>query len=556
MVGMVKKEVEEIVNEYINNSFIITEIPSHLDKLSMMMKFIEQRGDLETCKELKHHCDNIDENLFSSILKGLNKEIVVDEGKINDLGKDTHLDNNLIKELEVLIKHNMAISLGFFYDKKHNLRLNNNKCITYLQQMLECVVSDNELMVFNRKEGIYERLTDELLGTILRYLMNLAIEDSWRKYYEKDISDGLYREVPRINNSNMDDSLVAVNNGIFNLKTNELISYNGELFFTTKSPINYDSKSQCPKFLKALNDIVCKDNKLLECIQEIFGYVLINNVKGERAFYFTGVGSNGKSFLADILSNIVGESNVSNIPLSKFSENFGTEGIINKTLNIANENEVGSAISTENLKGLVSGDRTNIPRKYKGGLDYRSTCKMIFLLNTLPDTLDNTHGYYRKILIVPFNRVFKQEEMDKDLKNKVSKEYSGILNWAIEGAQRLIKNKYTFTECESIKKITKKYKEEQNPVESFLKEVLINEYGCCEKRKDILDSYKVWIEGQNISARGTDSPQKFWKALSNSAKVALNKELEYKKVKGILYLKDFKIDYSKLPPENKRYTFI
>lgn len=417
-------------------------------------------------------------------------------------------------------------------------------------------MENNKLLILNRKEGIYQELTDDLMGKILRHLMNEAMADSWKRQYERDILDGLIREVPTIDISNIDDSFIPVNNGVFNLNSEELIPYDDSMFFTRKSPVNFIKEADCPKFLEALREIVCSDERLLMCIQEIFGYTLINNTKGERAFYFIGVGSNGKSFIAEILANMVGVANVSNIPLSRFSEKFGTEGLIDKSVNIANENEIGNAISTENLKIFVSGDRTSIARKYKGDLNYKSTCKMIFLLNKLPDTLDNTHGYYRKILIVPFNRIFQQEEMDKNLKEKVLEELSGVLNWAIEGAKRLINNDYKFTECEAIEKVTKAYKEEQNPVESFLKDALIYEDGNSETKKEILDSYKLWIEGQNISSRGTESPQRFWKALSNSAKIVLNKELEYKKVQGTLYLKNFRIDYSKLPTKRDKYTFI
>ena len=133
---------------------------------------------------------------------------------------------------------------------------------------------------------------------------------------------------------------------------------------------------------------------------------------------------------------------------------------------------------------------------------------------------------------------------------------SGILNWAILGAKRLMKNRYIFTEGEAIKKITKAYKEEQNPVESFLKDSLIYDEGYSETKKDVLEAYKSWVEGHNISSKGTESPQRFWKALSNSSKIVLGKELEYKKVQGTLYLKNFKIDYSKLPIKKDKYTFI
>ena len=552
---MILKTAKQIIMEYIKDLFIIKECPEGLYTVSSLLKRLKESGDKEACLMLKYHCDIIDKNLFSSIIGSLLPGIRIEEG-ISDNQYDLRHNEGLIEELRILINHNKAISLGFFYDEKKKLRLNPNRCISYLQQILKCVIKNGSLMVLNQKEGVYEEFTDELIGTILRYLMNSNLPDSWKKYYEKDILDGLLREVPRVDSEIIDDSLIALNNGVFNMNTMELVPYDESHIFTSKSPVNFIKGASCPQFIKAMREIVCNDEELLMCIQEIFGYTLINNTKGERAFYFVGVGSNGKSFTAEILTKIVGKKNVSNIQLSNFSEKFGIEGIVGMTLNIANENEVGSIKSTENLKAIISGDSINISRKFKKAINYKPTVKLVFLLNTLPDTLDNTHGYYRKILIVPFNRVFKQEEMDKNLKDKVSEELSGILNWAIEGAKRLMNNDYKFTECEVIKKAIKDYKEEQNPVEAFSKDALIYEEGHSETKKDILDAYKLWIEGQNISSRGTESPQRFWKALSNSAKVLLDKELEYKKVQGILYLKNFRIDYSKLPAKRDKYTFI
>ena len=114
---------------------------------------------------------------------------------------------------------------------------------------------------------------------------------------------------------------------------------------------------------------------------------------------------------------------------------------------------------------------------------------------------------------------------------------------------------YNFTESKAVEKVTKAYKEEQNPVEAYLNEVLVYEEGSSETKKAVLDAYKSWIEGEGISSRGTDSPQRFWRALNNSTKINLNCELTYKKIAGTLYLRDFKIDYSKLPKQEVKYTF-
>ncbi|EPB8148750.1 DNA primase family protein [Clostridium perfringens] len=548
------KSVNQLVNEFITEEIKVRECPDSLYRILTLLDEIKRSKSELAYIKLKKHCDVIDDKLFLALVETVQNCISINQEIIENTNNIV-IDENLLNELKLLVSNIKAKSLGFYYDNKGKVKLNSNICISYLTMIAKFIKMNDVLMIYNKKEGIFEEASEELIGTILRYLINNAISDSWKKSYEKDIIDGLIREVPIVDTSNINDELIAFNNGVYNIKTKQLLPHDYKYMFTSKSPIDYIEGADCPVFKQAIKDIMCNDYELISCVQEIFGNALINNTKAERAFFFIGVGSNGKSFCSEILTEIIGMRNISNIQLSKFSEKFGIEGIVSKKLNIANENELGGAISTENLKALISGDTVNISRKFKESINYKSTIKLIFLLNTLPDTLDNTHGYYRKILIVPFNRVFKPEEMDKKLKEKVCNELSGVLNWCLEGADRLIQNDYIFTESKEIQKITKAYKEEQNPVETYLNEVLIYEEDSSESKKDILDAYKDWLRYSVISAKGTDSPQRFWKALNNATKINLNKELTYKKVKGIIYLKNFRIDYSKLLVQDNKFIF-
>ncbi|WP_252235066.1 phage/plasmid primase, P4 family [Clostridium sp. ZS1] len=556
---MLIKTVEEIVNEFIREKAMISECIGTLSNVPTLIKLIRERGDSLAYKQLKYHCNMISEDIFSSIMKNLMSEITikadVDEEDSNQV--EISVDDNLIEEIKLLLTNNMATALGFYY-KKGNLQFNPNNCISYLQEISDIIIKNGVLMIYNHKQGIYGILNDDLLGKILRYLMNKTIPNSWKKIYEKDIHDGLMREVVTVDESYMvDENLIPLNNGVYDISNHKLLPHDKKYMFTSKSPIDFNEDAQCSIFEKAIREINCYDEELYYCLQEVFGNALLNNTKAEKAFFFTGVGSNGKSFCSEILTAILGTNNVSNIQLNKFSETFGIETIMGKKLNIANENEIGGAISTETLKTLVSGDTINISRKFRTAIDYKSTVKLIFLLNTLPDTLDNTYGYYRKILIIPFNRVFKPNEIDIHLKEKVCNELGGVLNWCLEGASRLISNGYKFTESKAVNDITNAYKQEQNPVENYLEEVLVCDEGYSETKKSVLDGYKNWLEGENISAKGSDSPQRFWKALNNASKLNLNKDLEYKKIKGTLYLNNFKIDHSKLPQNgNNNLNFV
>jgi putative DNA primase/helicase len=112
---------------------------------------------------------------------------------------------------------------------------------------------------------------------------------------------------------------------------------------------------------------------------------------------------------------------------------------------------------------------------------------MVFAVNTLPRVDDKTDGYYRRILIVPFERVFKEEEQNKMLKFELVAEQDGIFIWCLEGLKRLRARGY-FKESEKMRKEVATHRKNNNSVLLFVEDrcSLITE---STKIKD--DSYKI-----------------------------------------------------------------
>lgn len=274
------------------------------------------------------------------------------------------------------------------------------------------------------------------------------------------------------------------------------------------------------------------------------GYCLTAETRGEKGFYFHGSGANGKSLIAKIITELAGRENVSNVSITGMSRQFGLQSIIDKTVNISAENEVKDAngVNTENLKAIISGDNITIDIKHKEPIDYKPICKLIFLVNSLPNTSDLTHGYFRKILIVPFNRKFEGKEKDVNLFEKIKKsEMSGILNWALEGLKRLRANNYRFTESSAINELLDKYQEEQNPVIRFVKDMFVVDEKNKISRKDIFSKYYTWISQQGIDDKNSKSNQKFWK-MFQAALDKLDIKVEEKKVKGLRHIKGLRLN--------------
>lgn len=151
--------------------------------------------------------------------------------------------------------------------------------------------------------------------------------------------------------------------------------------------------------------------------------------------------------------------------------------------------------------------------------------------------------------------MFKVQEQNVNLKEELLEELPGILNWALEGAYRLIDNHYKFTDSAAINTLHKVYKANQNPVQEFYKTMLVFQEGAKTYKNDILDAYKVWLDTNGISGGDTVSSQKFWKLLDNAAKSTDGRDLVYLQNQGYFRLHDYTIASNELSTNQTNTTF-
>ncbi|MGS0433388.1 DNA primase family protein [Bacillus paranthracis] len=448
----------------------------------------------------------------------------------------------LILEMVHVLKVGKAEERGFRYDEKKNQFAFNPNAFArhFLKRCHVRSTKDGRLFLYNRN-GFYEELSEVNLGKVIRTVMHEGRWDSWKSNYEAEVSKALQREAPTVDEMNTKRDFINVRNGMLNLSTFRLEAHSPDFLSTVQIPIDYDSNAQAPKFLGFMNGITVNDEDLIGVHQELIGYWLTGDTKAEKAVYYYGSGANGKSVLASIITELVGPQNVSSVPLSKFNDQFGMESMIGKSLNISAENEMGGkALKTENFKAIVSGDNITINIKYRPAISYRPYCRLVFLVNNLPDSSDVTEGYFRKIIIVPFSRTFKKEERNVDLKDELLKELPGILNWAILGLKRLRSNNYQFSACKAIEETERAYYDEQNPVREFFRSHVVQEVGSRTKQSDFYNLYSQWLNVQGIDDKGTKSRQVFWRYF----KVILDREnisIVKKKVKGTVYFDGIKL---------------
>jgi P4 family phage/plasmid primase-like protien len=210
-------------------------------------------------------------------------------------------------------------------------------------------------------------------------------------------------------------------------------------------PYDYDPDADCPIWKKFLKEVLPSDG-LIEVLQEYLGLLFVgrDRLKLEKMLILLGTGANGKSVVFETLIRILGESNVSLYDMAQLTRGKSSEAnladIDGKMLNYASDLDPHD-FSGGIMKRLISGEEMQARKLYKDPMKLKVIPLFIANANELPETTDRTKGFFRRMLIIPFEITIKEENQDKALSTKLRNEFPGILNWILEGRARIIKNK-------------------------------------------------------------------------------------------------------------------
>ena len=276
-----------------------------------------------------------------------------------------------------------------------------------------------------------------------------------------------------------------------------------EWFSTISIPYDFDPAAKCPKFDEVQEFNLDMDPERLKVLQEWAGYVMTPDTGEQKFLILEGEGSNGKSVYVAAITAMLGEDNVSTVPLEVFGERFARAETLGKLLNAAADCGELDKVAEGYLKPFTSGDRMFFDRKGISGINCRPTARLMVAVNQRPRFSDRSRGIWRRMKLIKFEVEITREKRIKGL-DKVefwqkSGELPGILNWALLGLARL-RAQNGFTECESERLEIEEYKDEVNPARAFLNEYTeFNGHGAIPTRLIYL-MYSNWIKENGYHA--------------------------------------------------------
>lgn len=251
--------------------------------------------------------------------------------------------------------------------------------------------------------------------------------------------------------------------------------YKSDLVGSIRLPFKIDPDATCPKWTAFINQIQPNCLFTRDLIQEYFGYCLTTDTSLDACLILWGKGANGKTVLLRVLEEVLGPSNVSRLPLAMFTatRNPDLAGLDGKRVNIAEEVEDYRRFSEGVLKDVISGGTIPVKRRgEKETFNMTPVAKLIFASNDLPKINDGSDGFWRRLLLVPFNVQFDRKTANPELRKPSywADERAGILNWMIAGLERLRArgNFFEPPQCEDLKADYRERQTNPGPAE-FLK---------------------------------------------------------------------------------------
>ncbi len=302
---------------------------------------------------------------------------------------------------------------------------------------------------------------------------------------------------------NVDKNLICLNNGVLDLRTKILDKHSPKYSFVNKIPVNYNSKATCNKIFNFLNEILIDEDH--DAIQEWFGYQLYREYFIKKAVILRGVPDTGKTTFVNLMIAFIGEENTCNVSMQLLAEGkWHIASLHNKYSNICDDLSEKDVTDSGTFKQVTG--RSPLPAEIKFGdqFGFVNYAKLTFACNKIPTihTDIDDAAYWNRLMIFDFENIFdnNNNKTNPHLINELttSEELSGLLNWAIEGLDRLqVQRRFSYRrDWEENRRIMLG---ESSSVARFVNEALINESGYWTSNEDLYNMYGNFCRLNNIS---------------------------------------------------------
>lgn len=289
-------------------------------------------------------------------------------------------------------------------------------------------------------------------------------------------------------------ALINFRNGMLRWADEDLrlLEHHAEFMSTVRLPLDWEPGEVCPEFDRFLTEAVPADDR--DRAWQVLGYLLMSGNPLQRLFMLTGSGGNGKGVYLNVVRALLGDDNVSAVPLQEFSESqFATAELFGKLANVCGDIDATFIQNTGRIKELSGDDRMKGERKFGHPFYFTFWGKAVFSANAIPGAADSSRGWLRRWEIVQFP--YAPPKPDPELSKRIiASELPGIAVKAVR-ALRSLMAVGEFSRGESADLAHAEFAEKNNRATRWINDPDSNvarDKGVFNPRKVLLRAFRSW----------------------------------------------------------------
>lgn len=246
-------------------------------------------------------------------------------------------------------------------------------------------------------------------------------------------------------------------------------------------------------------------------VQEQCAFTLLP-MADQIASWWVGNGRNGKSVLMEVMQHF--HKQTARTSLQSLDDPFGLESLLYASLILVDEVDQVRWCEGK-FKTLVACNGVMINRKNKLALNCRVRGKWMISSNQPPMVRDKSDAVWARLCVVEWTQQIPENMRIPDLDQRlVMEEGNIVLDWLLEGAQRLVRRGRFMPEHErpnAVQKFKTSVRLENDSVEAWAVDT-----GACfcvgakVRKLDVYDAYAAWC---SEAGRDPIDPSPFWRSV-------------------------------------------
>lgn len=169
-------------------------------------------------------------------------------------------------------------------------------------------------------------------------------------------------------------------------------------------------------------------------------------------------------------------------------------------------------MNEQSIKSFTGGERINAQKKFGHPFEFQPVGKLWMGVNHQPKVMDDSHGFWRRVRLIPFERTFSGSADNRNLRRELAAEAPGILAWAVAGCRKWLAE--GLNPPMLVMNAVDAYQDAEDPLLDFLLECTepaeSQEVSCSATYL----AYRSWAKDQGMSEKETLTKNSFGRLMS------------------------------------------